>query len=187
MAYRCSIYALGVVANKIIPGIPAASTASDDVHISFGSLPAWLHETSSTEIETYVADYNDECGNPVLRVFSLLDGKYYRFCYADQTEFVIDHAGTEIWAKWVDPLTLEDTATYLLGPIMGFIMLLRGVICLHASAVAVGDEAIALLGPARSGKSTTAAAFSERGHSILAEDVMTIDDRHDCFFVRPAY
>jgi hypothetical protein len=142
---------------------------------------------SGTQIETYVADYNDECGNPVLRMFSMLDGGYYRFCYADQTEFVIDRAGTQIWANWIDPLTLEDTATYLLGPIMGFVMLLRGVVCLHASAVVVGNQAIALLGPAGAGKSTTAAAFSERGYGVLAEDVMTIDDRHDCFLVRPAY
>jgi hypothetical protein len=84
-------------------------------------------------------------------------------------------------------LTLEDTTTYLLGPVMGFVMLLRGVVCLHASAVAVGDEAIALLGPAGSGKSTTAAAFAERGYSILAEDVVTLDDRGDQFLVRPGY
>ena len=187
MAYRCSIYGLGVVANRIVPGVPATPTTSDDVHISFGSLPSWLHEASTTQIEIYLADYNDECGNPVWRVFSLLEGKYYRFCYADQTEFVIDHAGAEIWASWVEPLTLEDTATYLLGPIMGFVMLLRGVVCLHASAVVIDDEAIALLGPAGSGKSTTAAAFSEMGYSILAEDVMTLDDRRDHFLVRPAY
>jgi hypothetical protein len=70
---------------------------------------------------------------------------------------------------------------------MGFVMLLRGVVCLHASAVAIGNEAIALLGPAGSGKSTTAAAFAERGYSILAEDVVTLDDREDHFLVRPGY
>jgi hypothetical protein len=188
MPYRCSIYGLGVVANEIIPGVPAASTTSDDdVHISFGSLPSWLPEVSTTQIETYITDWKDECANPLLRVFSVLGGKYYRFCYADQTEFLIDHSGTEIWAKWIEPLTLEDTATYLLGPIMGFVMLLRGVVCLHASAVAIRDEAIAFFGPAGAGKSTTAAAFSNRGYSVLAEDVMTLDDRQDHFLVRPAY
>ena len=187
MPYRCSIYGLGVVANEIIPGVPASPTGSDDVCISFCSLPSWLHEVSATQIETYVADYKDECGNPVLRVFRMLDGKYYRFCYADRTEFIVDRQGGEIWAGWPEPLTLEDAATYLLGPIMGFVMLLRGVVCLHASAIAIGGEAIALLGPAGSGKSTTAAAFSARGYSILAEDVVTLDDRHDHFLVRPAY
>lgn len=187
MPYRSSIYGLGVVANKIIPGVPASPTTADDVRISFGSLPSWLNAASNTHVETYVADYKDECGKPVLRVFSVLDGKYYRFCYADQTEFLVDHEGAEIWARWPEPLTLEDATTYLLGPIMGFVMLLRGVICLHASAIAIGDEAIALVGPAGSGKSTTAAAFSDRGYNVLAEDVVTLDDRVDHFLIRPAY
>src|SRR5215216_3185395 len=188
MHYRCSIYGLGVIANNTIPGVPPSTIVSEDVRISFGSLPAFLEEVSATQIETsYVADYKSECGEPALRVFRVLDGKYYRFCYADETEFVVDKAGTEVWAAWREPLTLEDTSTYLLGPVMGFVMLLRGVVCFHASAVAIGNEAIALLGPAGSGKSTTAAAFSDRGYSILAEDVVTLDDRVDHFLVRPAY
>jgi hypothetical protein len=187
MPYRCSIYGLGVVANELIPGVSSSPIAADDVCITFGSLPSWLDGVSATQIETYVADYKDECGNPMLRVFRMAEGKYYRFCYADRTEFLVDQAGAEIWARWPEPLTLEDAATYLLGPIMGFVMLLRGVVCLHASAIASGDEAIALVGPAGSGKSTTAAAFSERGYSILAEDVVTLDDRSDHFLVRPAY
>lgn len=181
------MYGLGIVANEIIPGIPAAQTASDDVCITFSSLPSWVNEVSINQVETYVADYKDECGNPVLRMFSVLEGKYFRFSYADQTEFLVDRAGTEVWAQWSTPLTLEDTATYLLGPVMGFVMLLRGIVCLHASAIAVGNRAIALLGPAGSGKSTTAAAFSERGFSVLAEDVVTLDDRGNQFLVRPGY
>jgi hypothetical protein len=188
MHYRCSLYGLGVIANRPIPGVPPSTTASEDVRISFGSLPAWLNDVTATQIETsYVAEYKSECGEPALRVFRVLDGKYFRFYYADQTEFLIDRAGAEIWAQWSQPLTLEDTATYLLGPVMGFVMLLRGIVCLHASAVAVDNKVIALLGPAGSGKSTTAAAFSARGYRILAEDVVTLDDRGEHFFVRPGY
>jgi hypothetical protein len=188
MHYRCSLYGLGVVANQPIPGVPSSATASEDVFISFGSLPAWLNDVTATQVETsYIAEYKSECGEPALRVFRVLDGKYYRFYYADRTEFLVDREGTEVWARWSAPLTLEDTATYLLGPVMGFVMLLRGVVCLHASAIAVGDKAIALVGPAGSGKSTTAAAFSGRGYNVLAEDVVTLDDRGSNFFVRPGY
>lgn len=188
MHYRCSLYGLGVVANRPIPGVPSSTIASEDIRISFGSVPAWLNDVTATQIETsYIAEYKSECGEPALRVFRVLDGKYYRFHYADQTEFLIDAAGTEVWAQWSTPLTLEDTATYLLGPVMGFVMLLRGIVCLHASAIAVDNKAIALLGPAGSGKSTTAAAFSDRGYGILAEDVVTLDDRGDHFLVRPGY
>lgn len=188
MDYRCTIYGLGIVTNRLIPGVPASTIASEDVHISFGSLPAWLDEVEATQSEaSYVAEYKSEYGEPALRVFRVMDGKYYRFCYADRTEFVVDETGSEVWAAWVAPLTLEDTATYLLGPVMGFVMLLRGIVCLHASAIAIGNKAIALVGPAGSGKSTTAAAFSQRGYRVLAEDVVTLDDRGDNFLVRPGY
>ena len=188
MHYRCSIYGLGVTANRTIPGVPPSKIASEDLHITFGSLPGWLDQIRDAEIEiSYVADYQSDCGEPALRVFRLLGGAFYKFCYSDQTEFVVDQAGAEIWAKWVEPLTIEDTATYLLGPVLGFVMLLRGIVCLHASAIAVGDKAIALLGPAGAGKSTTAAAFSTLGYGILAEDVVTLDDGGDQFLARPGY
>lgn len=188
MHYRCSIYGLGVIANKAIPGVPPSTIASADVRISFGSRPAWLAELSATQVEaSYVADYKSECGEPALRVFRVMDGNYYRFCYADRTEFVIDRTGSEVWANWFEPLTIEDTATYLLGPVLGFVMLLRGIVCLHASAVVIEDQAIAIVGPAGSGKSTTAAAFSKLGYRVLAEDVVTLDDRGDHFLVRPGY
>lgn len=188
MQHRCSIYGLGVVANRNIPGVPPSAAASADVRITFGSLPAWLNQLSATQVETsYVADYKSECGEPALRVFRVREGEFYRFCYADRTEFLVDQTGSEVWADWIAPLTIEDTATYLLGPVMGFVMLLRGIVCLHASAIVIDDKAIALVGPAGSGKSTTAAAFSQRGYHVLAEDVVTLDDRDDQFWVRPGY
>src|SRR5688500_9630212 len=188
MSYRCSIYNLGITANRAISGVPPSSIDAVDVRISFGSLPAWIHELDPRESRvSYTSDYTGESGEPLLRVFRVLGGTYHHFRYADETEFLIENAGTEIGCCWREPLTIEDAATYLLGPVMGFVLLLRGVVCLHASAVVIDSEAIALVGPAGSGKSTTAAAFSSRGFSILAEDVVTLDDRRDQFLVRPSY
>ena len=188
MPYGCSIYGLGVVANRPIPTVPHSPITTADLRVSFGVLPDWLASVEPHEIETtYVADYTDDSGNPAFVFSKLHDGEFYRFSYADKTEFVVDRAGREVWTTWPAPLTLEDNATYLLGPVMGFVLLLRGLVCLHASAIVVDDKAIALIGPAGSGKSTTAAAFAARGFSVLAEDVVTLDDRGDSFLVRPAY
>lgn len=188
MHYGCSIYGLEVLANRPIPTVPHSLITTADVRVSFGVLPDWLDCLQPHEIETaYVADYTNDAGNPAFVFSKLHGGKFYRFAYADNTEFVVDHEGREIWTTWPEPLTLEDTATYLLGPVMGFVLLLRGLVSLHASAIVVDGAAIALVGPAGAGKSTTAAAFSARGFSVLAEDVVTLDDRGDRFFVRPAY
>jgi hypothetical protein len=75
----------------------------------------------------------------------------------------------------------------LLGPILGFVLTLRGTTCLHASAVAFDNKAVALLGPRSAGKSTTAAAFARLGYSVLTDDVVAIDDRGDSFLIQPGY
>jgi hypothetical protein len=188
MSYTFSIYGLGLLANRPIPGVPASSISSLDAQIFLGNLPDWLDKVDPSTVEPwYTSDYKDEFGNPGLSVFRLLGGKYYQFCYADETEFVIDREGANIWACWSETATLEDTSTYLLGPIMGFVLLLRGCISLHASAIAIDDKAVALIGRAGAGKSTTAAAFAQLGYGILAEDVVTLDDRGASFLVQPAY
>src|SRR5439155_1144081 len=48
----------------------------------------------------------------------------------------------------------------------------------HASAIQVGDKAIALVGNARAGKSTTAAQFARLGYNVMTEDIapLSLDD-----------
>ena len=96
------------------------------------------------------------------------------FQYADGTEFVLDAAATSIRAWWADASSLEDTATYLLGPVLGFALRLRGVLAFHASAVLIEGRAVVLLGPSGAGKSTTAAAFAGAGVPVLADDVVAV-------------
>jgi hypothetical protein len=64
---------------------------------------------------------------------------------------------------------------------------LQGIPCLHASAVAVNGRAIALLGPASAGKSTTAAALAQRGYPVLSEDVVALREEDGAFLVAPGY
>jgi len=124
---------------------------------------------------------------PLYHFSSIHDGAYFRLTYSDGTDFVFDRATTRLWASWRAPLTLEDTATYLLGPVFGFILRRRGATCLHASAVAIGGRAVALVGAAGAGKSTTAAAFARLGLPVLCDDVLALRQRGEKFFVEPAY
>jgi hypothetical protein len=64
---------------------------------------------------------------------------------------------------------------------------LRGVTCLHASAVAFGENAVAFVGSEGAGKSTIAAALAQRGHAVLSDDVVPLTERNGSFFVHPAY
>jgi hypothetical protein len=136
-------------------------------------------------LAVYVSPLGEAEGAPGLAVWEAADGRYLRLRYADGTEFLVSRSGTEVWAAWPEPLTLDDTATYLLGPILGFVLRLRGAVSLHASAIAVAGRAVALLGQAGAGKSTTAVAFARRGNPVLSDDVTPLDDRVGAILAQP--
>jgi len=171
-----------------IPGLTVSPhTEAADVAVRLGAPPSWLGEVGDAAQQEYYVNPNcDTSGTPLLRVW-LLGERYFRLRYADGTEFVLDRSGTRVWATWPSSLTLEDTATYLLGPVLGFILRLRGTVCLHASAVAVDGQAIALLGPAGAGKSTTAAAFAAYGYPILTDDIVGLSRENGTLLVQPSY
>jgi hypothetical protein len=116
-----------------------------------------------------------------------LGGGAFRLRYADGCEYHVDAEGTRVACVWPAPFTVEDAATYLLGPVLGLVLRLRGVPSLHASAVAIGGVAVALVGPAGAGKSTTAAALVARGHALVSDDVLALRARGDGVLAQPAY
>lgn len=66
-----------------------------------------------------------------------------------------------------------DTAlrTYIYGTVLGLLCHQRGLLPLHAGAVAVGDRAILVAGNSGAGKSSVTAALVRQGASLLAEDL----------------
>jgi hypothetical protein len=129
----------------------------------------------------------DDAGAPLVVVRHLAGEHLYHFEYADGTEFLIDRGGTRVQGTWRGGATLEDTATYLLGPIVAFVLRLRGLLAVHASAVEMDGAAVLLVGTSGAGKSTTAAAFALNGWPVLTDDVAVIVPRDDRLEVVPSY
>jgi hypothetical protein len=153
--------------------LAAISAGQTDLDIAFGPLPP---------PEPDACVYNAVSWLTVLRA-----GAGYRFVYPDGTEFLIGELGDRVVASTPPGTALEDTCEYLLGPVIGFVLRLRGVVSLHASAVVLGGRAVAFCGDAGAGKSSTAAAFAQFGLPVLAEDVTALDDRGGAFAVQPGY
>lgn len=188
MSHLSAAYGLAIQAESFIPGaFPLYSESNADLRIWLEKMPGWREEALQTAKVSYVTPYEDDAGDPVMQAWDLVGGEYLRLLYADSTEFILDRRGTELWVTWPRSQTLEDAATYLLGPVLGLVLRLRGLTCLHASAVAVNGQAIALVGTSGAGKSTAAAAFALAGYKVLADDIVALDERSGAFFVRPAY
>jgi hypothetical protein len=135
----------------------------------------------------YTSPHSNPSGDPNLRAGMLHDGTYYGFFYSDGARFAIERQGREIWGDWPDDYSLEDASIYLIGQVINFALRLRGATSLHASSIAVGDRAIAVMGAPGAGKSTTAAAFAQLGFPILSDDVAVLEDRGSTFLVQPGY
>jgi hypothetical protein len=185
-----SVFGLHLRANRSIPGLEPARTAcgSSAIQVYFGLAPSLESEASAApETLIFVSSILLGSGEPAFRVRKIANGAFLRLDYFDGMRFWMDSPGRTVWALWPDSLSLEDAASYLLGPVLGLLLRLRGVTCLHASAVSFGDYAVAFVGEQGAGKSTIAAAFARRGHAVLADDIVALVERDGLLRVMPAY
>lgn len=101
--------------------------------------------------------------------------------------FVLSPDKNEMWISYDEKVPAANLESYFVGPIMGGVLRLRGVLCLHASVIEIDGKAIAFLGSKRSGKSTTAATFASMGHRVLADDLGVITQHEGNFYMQSGY
>jgi hypothetical protein len=73
---------------------------------------------------------------------------------------------------------------FLEGSLLAHVLTADGLLVLHASAVELGGEALAIVGQSGMGKSTLAALFCSAGAQLVADDALRIDvagSRATCF------
>ncbi|HEU0302897.1 MAG TPA: hypothetical protein VFR37_25775 [Longimicrobium sp.] len=184
---RYRLYGLCAEVDRPVPGLepdPAAGPAG--LRIWMGGAPADTFPPGAAEEPWYVSPRLTAADEPTVVVHRRADGAF-RLRYADGCEYHVDAAGTRVACAWPAHFTVEDAATYLLGPVLGLVLRLRGIPALHASAVAIGGAALAVVGPAGAGKSTTAAALAARGHAVVADDVLALRGTEAGILAQPAY
>ncbi|HET6153523.1 MAG TPA: hypothetical protein VFE15_11230 [Marmoricola sp.] len=156
LLYRC--YGLVLSSELELPdlGAPVLTDAAPDVIIRHGALgdppvaddplPYGLWQGGST------------CGVEVPEV-----GRYQ---VRDGSEIIVDAL------PGADPRAVR---LFLLGSMMGALMMQRGHLVLHGNAFRVGDACAVVVGHSGSGKSTLAAEMDRRGFDVLSDDVVPVD------------
>ena len=159
-----------------------------DVELHLGISPYSDESVSpSTKELTYVSPHLIETGEPALRMWRVSPGDFFHIEYFDGTQFWLDRLQKTVWATWPETSSLANTSSYFFGPILGVLLRLRGVTCLHASAVTIGDRCVAFVGSEGAGKTTTAAAFARAEFSVISDDIVALVEREGVFHVIPAY
>ena len=145
-------FGLRVRSSVALPFRPSSTTRSEpDVVVRFGAAPASLPA-------------------PVVKrrfweaapgAFLLTIDGVARYHVTDGRRILIEPCGG----------SHHDVGVFFVGSVFAALLLQRGVVPLHASAIATGAGAVLLGGSSGVGKSSLLAALSKRGHAMLADDV----------------
>jgi len=178
MPHQYEVYGITLACDTPLPGLEAEKVAQrsiPDIRISIGFIPRGIQHLIERHSTAYYLEPGYDKDDPDhLIVKSVQGDRYYHFMYGEGVEFLLDTHDSNVWCRWQAPLSLEDVALYLLGPIIGFMLRLRGTTCLHASGVLVNGNALAITGSSGAGKSTLAASFAAAGYPILTDDVLPL-------------
>lgn len=113
----------------------------------------------------------------------LSDGSSY-FRRPGMYEFIISPDGRRIAARAAE-LCAEPFHAYALSGALSFSILRHGLDPFHATAVVIGNEAVAFLGESGLGKSTLAASFVTAGWPILTDDLLVLREREGLYYAEP--
>lgn len=187
-ARRYRLYGLRVDVEPGLPDLPAEAAAGPaDVRVWMGRVPPDVFPaTGAAEEPWYRSPRMSAEREPTVVVHRRADGGF-RMTYADGCEYLVNADASSIACTWPAHYTPEDAATYLLGPVLGLVLRMRGVPSVHAGAVAMDGAAVAFVGPAGAGKSTTTAMMAGRGHRVVADDVLAIRIAGGVVHAQPAY
>jgi hypothetical protein len=114
-------------------------------------------------------------------------GQRYLLRFPGLADFVVSPSEGRV-ACVPDAGVDESTVRHLLlDQVVPHILALDGALVLHASAVAVGEGAVAFVGRTGAGKSSLAASFASRGFPLLSDDFLFLREHANGFLAIPSY
>ncbi|ABW26935.1 phosphoenolpyruvate carboxykinase (ATP) [Acaryochloris marina] len=168
MSHFYSAYGLTLQSEIKLPElIPTLATDAD----------VWIHFDAITDSPLQTGD--------TLHCYQNNDSGMYLYWQGVGT-FLIQE-GQDVLIDLEIDLDEDRLRLFILGAVMGVVLHQRGFLVLHASAVALEGEAVAFIGQKRWGKSTMAATLHDRGHSLIADDVVALEVQRHQIQVQPAF
>ncbi len=165
--FACVTYGLGVHSELPLPGFEDGDVRQEVV-IRFGKLRLPLGPADANGYSFQVLEDGVYLGWEGAARFRVREGREITIAPAPHLEEGVIRA-------------------LLMGPALAVLLHQRGLLILHASAAVVRGAVVAFLGQKGAGKSTTAATLHERGHLLVADDVVALQTTATAPLVFPAY
>jgi len=100
-------------------------------------------------------------------------------------EFLILPDGRRIACRELECASPQSFQTYLIGQVLSFALVKRGIEPLHSTTVVIDGKAVAFLGDSGYGKSSLGAAFLQAGYPLLTDDLLNLKQEEDQFVAYP--
>lgn len=155
--YRYNIFGLHIVSEIWLPALLTATNALaiPEVCVRLGKVPAGIVDALKKS-----GNYQAAKNQFLLQVPGV--GRYY----VKDGNFILIEPDEQAEARLVQ--------TFLLGTVFSVLLMQRGVLPIHGSAVVIHGRGVIFTGISGAGKSTLLAAFRERGYSYLTDDVAAV-------------
>lgn len=99
------------------------------------------------------------------------------FCISEGKKVVIEPC---------QPCDTSRLKNYLMGSVLGFLLLQRNEVAIHGGTVAIDGKGVIITGQGGVGKSTLTLVFGERGYKFLADDISPVKIA-DRLYVEPGF
>ncbi|WP_028550864.1 aldolase [Paenibacillus sp. UNC451MF] len=152
-----SAFGLRISSEIPLPELPHISEPSDelDIEIRNGDIGRFADQLFATPFMHVVDEGAVMFYVPDTAYYSIRDGRF-------------------ITVSPVQGADEDLIRLYVLGTCMGALLMQRGILPLHGSAVAIQGKVYAFVGDSGAGKSTLASAFLSQGYSLVSDDLIAV-------------
>lgn len=114
-------------------------------------------------------------------------GNHYLLRFPALADFTVSASGMEVAVHPVPGVSAQTIEHLYLNQILPLALSRQWKLVLHASAVEVGDAAVAFVGASGLGKSTLAASFATGGYRFLTDDGLQVEKSGEGYLVQPSH
>lgn len=166
--YRYKAFALNVFSEIEISGLGFNNEGAADVYIDLGNVPGQLSNPLNKGV-LFQANENE-----------------FLLHVNDLASFFVEN-GAHITVELKNNIEEKEVSAFLLGTVFGALLHQRRLLPIHGSSVLYKGKCMVFSGISGAGKSTLAAAFIEKGATLIADDISLIDLSSGIPMVIPAF